>query len=156
MTTALMRRRAAISTIFVAVWVGCGLSTVAAGEADDRVLGDWLTQESGGVIRFVRNANGAIDGSIVGGDDPDRVDSKNPDPAERRKPLRGKVIAKGFRYDGTEYWTGGTIYDPNNGSTYKCRMHIAPDGRLEVRGYIGTPLLGRTAVWTRAPAAPAR
>jgi uncharacterized protein (DUF2147 family) len=149
-------RRATVRALFALVLVGLGATGHAADDADERLLGDWLTQDKDGVIRFARAATGAIDGTIVGGNDPGRVDSRNPDPGERQKPLRGKVIAKGFRYDGSEYWVGGTIYDPNNGSTYKCRMRVVPDGRLEVRGYIGTPLLGRTAVWTRVPGVPNR
>ena len=123
-----------------------------ADDKADRVLGDWLTQQNKGVVRLFRNDAGLIDGRIVGGDHPDRVDSNNPDPAQRQTLLRGKVIARGFRFDGESYWTGGTIYDPNNGSTYKCRMRLNAEGQLEVRGYIGTPLLGRTAVWTRMKA----
>ncbi|MEX2015418.1 MAG: DUF2147 domain-containing protein, partial [Candidatus Hydrogenedentales bacterium] len=54
-------------------------------------------------------------------------------------------------------WDSGTIYDPNNGKTYKCVIKYAKDEtvqggeKLDVRGYIGVPALGRTTVWTRVP-----
>jgi len=37
--------------------------------------------------------------------------------------------------------------DPENGKDYKCRITIADDGTLKVRGYIGLPALGRTQTW---------
>ncbi len=50
-----------------------------------------------------------------------------------------------------EVWSGGEILDPNNGKTYRVRLKPLDGGRkLEVRGYIGTPLLGRTQTWVRA------
>ena len=49
-------------------------------------------------------------------------------------------------------WTGGFIYDPEKGETYKSNMHLQPDGTLVVRGYIGISWLGRSQVWTRPPA----
>ena len=47
-------------------------------------------------------------------------------------------------------WDGGTILDPNNGKVYKVRLTPTDGGRqLEVRGYMGLPLLGRTQTWVR-------
>ena len=67
------------------------------------------------------------------------------------KPVVGMTIIKGVRYDAdNKHWDGGEILDPNNGKTYKVRMKSADDGqKLEVRGYIGAPLLGRTQTWIR-------
>ena len=47
-------------------------------------------------------------------------------------------------------WTG-TIYNPENGKTYRGILKLDPDGQLLVRGYIGIPLLGGTTAWTRLP-----
>ena len=45
-------------------------------------------------------------------------------------------------------WDGGTILDPNNGKTYKLRLKPVEDGKkLEVRGYIGAPMFGRSQTW---------
>jgi len=52
--------------------------------------------------------------------------------------------------NGRGFWDGGEILDPNNGKVYRVRLALADDGRrLEVRGYIGRPLLGRTQIWHR-------
>lgn len=65
------------------------------------------------------------------------------------QPVVGMTILWGLRRDGEE-WTGGEILDPNNGKTYKCKLRVIGDGtRLEVRGYIGFSLLGRTQTWIR-------
>lgn len=65
------------------------------------------------------------------------------------KPVIGLQILSGLRWDGEQY-SGGRILDPNNGKFYRCLMRLADGGRkLEVRGYIGISLLGRTQVWLR-------
>ena len=77
-----------------------------------------------------------------------KVDRENPDPALRTRYCDGLVILEGFVRSGTNKWTDGTIYDPNNGKTYRCKMQLKGE-RLKVRGYIGVSLFGRTAIWTR-------
>ena len=50
---------------------------------------------------------------------------------------------------GGNTWAKGTIYDPEDGKTYKCKMTLTDPKTLGVRGYIGISLIGRTTVWTR-------
>ena len=51
--------------------------------------------------------------------------------------------------DGDEF-NGGEIVDPKNGKVYKAKMHMTDAGKkLNVRGYIGMPMLGRSQVWVR-------
>ena len=65
------------------------------------------------------------------------------------KPVVGMTIAWGLRHDSDD-WSGGRIMDPDNGKVYSARMTPGADGKtLEVRGYIGMPMLGRTQVWQR-------
>ena len=66
----------------------------------------------------------------------------------KNKPLIGLEIIRGLEKDGDEF-TGGTITDPKNGKTYKCT--ITRDGnKLNVRGYIGFSVIGRTQVWQKS------
>ena len=58
-------------------------------------------------------------------------------------------LFSGFEYAGDGRWKGGTIYDPNSGKTYRCVVTLVDANTLEVRGYVGVPLLGRTETWTR-------
>ena len=67
----------------------------------------------------------------------------------KNKPVIGMTILRGLRWDGAEY-SGGEILDPDDGNVYRCSMRLSEDGRtLEVRGYIGIALFGRTQRWQR-------
>jgi uncharacterized protein (DUF2147 family) len=124
----------------------------AAGASDDRaaqVLGNWLTEPRDGIFEISLAADGSYQGRIVGGNDPQRLDPHNPDPARRSQLLRGQVILQGLKYDGDGKWSGGTIYDPDSGRTYKCRLQQLDHDRLQLRGFIGFALLGRSQLWTR-------
>ena len=70
---------------------------------------------------------------------------------ERRGlPKIGLVIIRNMQRDG-DVWSGGDILDPDNGKVYRCRLRVVDDNRsLEVRGFIGFSLLGRTQMWERA------
>jgi uncharacterized protein (DUF2147 family) len=67
------------------------------------------------------------------------------------KPIDGLEIIRGVKKsDSDNLWDAGSILDPEEGKTYRVRLQLADDGkRLEVRGYIGAPLLGRTQNWIR-------
>jgi len=70
--------------------------------------------------------------------------------ADKNKPLVGLVILKGLTKSGDEY-SGGTIMDPAKGKVYRCQIALEDGGaKLKVRGFIGTPMLGRTQYWLRA------
>ncbi|MGZ3236648.1 MAG: DUF2147 domain-containing protein [Burkholderiaceae bacterium] len=65
------------------------------------------------------------------------------------KPIIGMKILTGLHRKGDEF-TGGTILDPDEGETYKCTLRLIDGGtKLEVRGYIGISLFGRTQTWLR-------
>jgi uncharacterized protein (DUF2147 family) len=122
----------------------------------DKALGRWQTAKKDGTIELTVDADGRLQGKIVDGSGgSERLDANNPDPALRSRPLRGQFILKGLSYDGDGKWSGGTIYDPNNGKTYRLKVETSGENLLRLRGYIGTPLLGRTEIWTRAPVASA-
>lgn len=71
-------------------------------------------------------------------------------PGDRKnKPVLGMTIMTGLKKAGSEY-DGGEILDPANGKIYRCKMWTAEGGKkLNVRGFIGVSLLGRTQVWVR-------
>ena len=69
----------------------------------------------------------------------------------KNQPIIGMTILNGMRADG-EIYRGGRILDPDTGNVYTSRMTLTDGGRkLEVRGYIGVPLLGRSQIWLREP-----
>jgi uncharacterized protein (DUF2147 family) len=89
-----------------------------------------------------------IEKGLLATDTPDAVCDKCTD--ERKgKRIVGMTIVKGIKLiDG--HYEGGEILDPENGKTYRCLMKLDSTGnKLEVRGYIGISLIGRSQEWTR-------
>lgn len=133
--------------------VGSAETTVSA----DDILGEWTTENEESIFYFYREGDryfGRVEWQrepCYPEGDPEagkpRRDRENPDKAKRNVSLQGYVILKNFRFE-KDKWTGGTIYDPREGNTYKCTMRLK-EGNLHVRGYIGVSLLGRTVTWKR-------
>jgi uncharacterized protein (DUF2147 family) len=54
------------------------------------------------------------------------------------------VKAKGDVFEGTE------ILDPFSGNTYRVKLTLKEQGqKMDVRGFVGLSLFGRTQVWER-------
>ena len=134
------------------------LAGVHAGAVETTVEGVWKTidDESGQVRALVRISE--TDGEYLGriektfpqpGEDPNpRCDAC--DGARHNQPLAGMIIIEHIKKQGDEF-SGGTILDPETGTTYRCRMTLAKHGRkLLVRGFVGFSLFGRTQTWLLA------
>ena len=101
--------------------------------------------ESGGVF------TGKLEKLLDPATKPDAVCEKCTDD-RKDKPIVGMTLVKGVKQSESdkERWDGGEILDPNNGKVYKVRLAPKDDGKkLDVRGYIGMPMLGRTQTWLR-------
>ena len=126
-------------------------SVVFSQQADD-VLGYWLTDEATAKIEIYKEA-GKYNGRIVWIDEPNdengnpKLDVENPDESLRSRPLMGLNLVSGFVFN-DDQWEDGEIYDPKEGKLYSCRMRLKKN-KLEVRGYVGVPMFGKTVVWTR-------
>ncbi len=126
--------------------------SVTAQALDSSVEGVWLNEKRDGYIEIarVRDAyRGTIVGSPNGERDAGRTDERNQNPALRTRALLGLVIIDELVYAGKNRWRGGWIYDPDAGKTYRCRLTLNDKDTLEVRGYVGSPLFGRSQIWTR-------
>jgi uncharacterized protein (DUF2147 family) len=128
--------------------------TVAQTPEADKILGVWLSEDKTGKID-VYKANGKYFGKLIWGKtmyEPDgttsRKDVKNKDEKLRVRNLKDLVMLYDFSYR-DEAWDGGQIYDPYSGKTYSCTLKLK-DGKLNIRGYVGVSLFGRTSVWERA------
>ena len=129
--------------------------TFAGGGDEDKLVGVWQPSDGRSYIKIDKIGN-KFYGRIVWLKEPKdekgnpRVDSNNPDEALRSTPLKGYRILKDFIYNEEEgIWEDGTIYDPKNGTTYNCKIELTQENQIEVRGYVGTAVFGRTDVWTR-------
>jgi uncharacterized protein (DUF2147 family) len=127
--------------------------------AQNTPVGVWKTiddetKKEKSLVR-ISEAGGVFSGKIEKLLDPDsKPDAKCDKCTDERKdrPILGLPIIRNVKVnaDDATLWDGGEILDPNNGKTYKVRLRPADGGKkLEVRGYIGAPLLGRTQTWHR-------
>ena len=110
------------------------------------------TKQEKSLVR-ISDAAGVLTGKIEKIADPTKQDSvcdKCSD-ARKDKNIVGMTILEGVKKNPDEaYWDAGSILDPNNGKVYKVRMTPKDGGKsLDVRGYIGAPMLGRTQTWIR-------
>ena len=118
------------------------------------VTGKWKTvdDETGEAKSIVEiyEQNGKIYGKIVEILNPAKKNSKctKCKGADKDKPINGLVIIKGLTKDGSEY-TDGDILDPVKGKLYSCTIELDGKDKLNVRGYMGISLLGRTQTWSR-------
>ena len=134
------------------------LSFAGAALAQSSPVGLWKTvdDETGKEKSLVRvsEAGGVFTGKIEKLLDPSRQDAKCDKCSDERKdqPIAGMTIIKNVKHNAGDaaLWDGGEILDPNNGKTYKVRLKPVDGGKtMEVRGYVGAPLLGRTQTWQR-------
>ena len=133
-----------------------GLSAAPAGAGDPTLVGVWL-HANGRIKVQIAPCGDALCGNIIWFRWPNDagglplVDLKNPDPALRSRPLLGLRVLQGLRLKSPGRWTGGTIYNPDDGQAYHVDMSISDDGDAHVRAYVILPLFGKTFVWTRVP-----
>lgn len=126
-----------------------GLAFAKDYQADD-IVGFWLTEEKSAVIQVKKNPEkSSYFGEIVWLKEKEKLDKKNPEEKLRKRPILGLKNTWGFKFDGEDEWTDGEIYDPKSGKTYSAKMELDGKDELELRGYVGVPLFGRTSTWTR-------
>jgi uncharacterized protein (DUF2147 family) len=127
---------------------------VFAQTESDAILGVWESGSGKARVKIDKAAE-KFTGRIVWLREPNndegkpKTDKNNPDEKLRSTPLLGYRMLRDFQYKGDKTWEEGTIYDPENGSTYSCTIKMTDENTLEVRGFIGVSLFGRTDVWKR-------
>lgn len=141
-------------TLMFAVFA-VSLSANAQDEKADKLEGVWQPSDGRSYVKIDKIGN-KFYGRVVWLKEPNdekgnpRVDENNPDKSLRSTPLKGYRILKDFVYDEKEeIWKDGTIYDPKNGTTYNCKIELKEENTIEVRGYVGSAVFGRTDTWTR-------
>ncbi len=141
----------------VLIWLtlACMIGAVSAQSKDD-VLGRWITVDDKtkkvrSVVEIYKQGNKAY-GKIVKlvrspEEDPDpHCTACDEDDPRYNKRVTGMVIIEDMEWD-DDIWDDGEILDPKSGDVYDCKFKVIKDGKLEVRGYLGLSLLGRTQYW---------
>ena len=128
--------------------------TARAQEAQD-VLGEWYTEDQQAKVE-IYPCEDVYCGRLTWLKEPKnpdgtpKLDTKNPDASLQSRAIEGLTILTGLEYEGDGEWEDGEIYDPESGKTYSCLMELEDENTLEIRGFIGVSLLGRSQTWTRA------
>jgi len=145
--------------MFVGIMLMTALSAYATGSDD--ILGVWNNEERDAKIEIYKRGDkyrGKViwlkepnypKGSKDGTPDTPRLDHNNPDPSLRKTPIIGLNIVHDFSSANGHTWFGSTVYDPKNGNTYRGKMTLVSPNQLNLRGFVGIPLFGRTTTWTR-------
>lgn len=121
----------------------------------DALLGEWWTEGNEGRVLFTRHSDGTFRGTTTcctpANPSPKKpaTDIHNPDPKLRHRSTLGIVIIWQLAYEGGEY-SGGYVYNPRDGKTYRLAAEVVDRDTVRVRGYIGIPLLGQSQIWKRA------
>jgi len=128
------------------------LSTFAQSDA---IIGDWFSQEKDAVIKITKTEKNTFEGQIVWMLNPNdengnpKVDNLNPDESLQSRARMGMVMMYDFAFDQDNVWDDGEIYDPKSGNTYSGTITLSSENSLDLRGYVGLPIFGRTSKWTR-------
>ncbi len=144
-----------LKTFFLASLTVLFMSFLPFNNEGDAIIGVWKNGEGTGMVKISKNGE-KYQGKIVWLKEPNdpetgkpKLDKNHPDEKVRSRPVLGLTNTWGFVYKGDKTWDEGNIYDPKNGSTYDCTIRMKDNNTLEVRGYIGISLIGRTDTWTR-------
>lgn len=121
--------------------------------AQTSILGVWLNENKDAKIEVYKSGNKYF-GKLIWGKTmyeadgtTSKKDVENKNEKLRSRNLKDLVILSNFTYH-DNVWDGGEIYDPYSGKTYSCTLKLK-DGKLNIRGYVGVSLFGRTSVWER-------
>lgn len=147
-----------VATAIITLLCIAAAGSVSAQEADRilgvyRVIGETTHELSN--VRIYKSGD-TYEAQIIWLEHPDdangnpRLDALNPDPALRNVPADEIVIVRGLRYDARKkQWTGGTIYNPVDGKVYDAVAEFDSPDVLNMRGYVGKPIFGKTFEWKR-------
>ena len=135
------------------------LMTGGWAQAQTTPVGLWQSIDDGNgqpkaEILIAQRADGGLSGrverSLLANPSTDTTCVLCSDDRKNQPKIGMEIIRGGKKAEGKDVWEGGKILDPENGKEYSLRLTPTDGGRkLEVRGYIGAPILGRTQVWNR-------
>ncbi len=121
----------------------------------DRITGVWFNGEKTSKIEITRTEDDIFVGHLVWLEAPldeagqPKRDNKNSNKKLRNRPLIGLQILSELEYKGKGKYSGGKIYDPQSGKNYSAKAEMVNNNTLELRGFIGISLAGRTDTWIR-------
>ena len=128
------------------------VSAQSTNKADD-IIGIWLSEEKNGKVEIYKSGYKYY-GKLIWGKTmfeadgrTSKKDVKNSDINLRTRKLKDLIMLTNFVFE-DNVWSGGKIYDPQAGKLYSCTMKLKAN-TLNIRGYVGISLFGRSSQWTR-------
>ena len=133
-------------------------SAMTFAQTTDPAVGVWKTiddktNEPSSLIK-IEQVNGVLEGTVI-----KTFQKPNEKPLvycnlckddRKDKPIVGMKIMTELKRDKPGSWSDGKILDPEEGEVYRVKIVTEDGKKMDVRGYIGVPLLGRTQVWYKA------
>lgn len=120
---------------------------IAFAQGHDPILGKWQNPSGEGRIEIYKKGDKYF-GKLYWVKDALKKDVNNPEKELQSRQIQGLEILKNFSKSGSVY-SGGEIYDPKSGKTYSCKMTLKGNEKLDIRGFVGISILGRTETWKR-------
>ncbi len=127
-----------------------GISANAQKFSADDLIGVWEPSHGKGRVKIEKIGDKYF-GKVVWIREPldpetgeKKLDKNNPDPTLRKRKRLGLRVLQDFVSNGSGYWDSGTIYDPETGTTYNCKITMKNKNTLDIRGFVGVSVFGRT------------
>ncbi|MBP3942212.1 DUF2147 domain-containing protein [Sphingobacteriaceae bacterium WQ 2009] len=120
----------------------------------DPIIGKWQNPSGEGRVEITKRADKYY-GKLYWLKEPNnekgqlKKDFRNPDKNLQSRTIQGLEILTDFNKTGKNLYEGGKIYDPKTGKTYSSKLTLKDANRLDVRGFVGISLMGRTETWKR-------
>jgi uncharacterized protein (DUF2147 family) len=150
----LFKKSALLLSLAIGLVLFLGSNAYAQKSNSNAVLGVWETEETKAHVRIYKEGDKFF-GKIIKLQEPNnpdgtpKLDKENPDKNKKSRPILNLINLTDFTYAGKNTWEDGTIYNPKDGKTYSCVMTLIDENTLQVRGYVGITLLGKTQTWKR-------
>jgi uncharacterized protein (DUF2147 family) len=142
-------------SILCVILLSFGLTASAQKFTADDLIGIWEPSHGKGRVKIEKIGDKYF-GKVVWIKEPidpetgeKKLDKNNPDPTLRKRKRLGLRVLQDFASNGNGYWDNGTIYDPETGTTYNCKITMKNKNTLDIRGFVGVSVFGRTDTWKR-------
>lgn len=156
-----MNRLVSYCLLLFVLWGGFGTNITAQADllqsnsfTEDDILGVWTNSDK--IVKVkIEKIGSHYFGKLVWLEKPNepdgtpKLDKLNPDPSLRKVPFIGLRIMKDMKYRGNGVWGGGSLYDPEKGKSYGCKITMVSKDAANIRGFIGVSLLGKTEKFSR-------
>jgi len=130
----------------------------APAAADPKEVGVWYDDTGKGAVKIEICTPTTLCGKIywleepMAGDGQPKVDRYNPDASQRGRPICGLPVLGDLEQLSSGGFDNGWVYDPKEGKSYDVALDLVGPDKLKVTGYKGMRFLGKSFIWTRAPA----